>query len=108
MIQQSYQFDPVQYAKECIQEKVNEALPIEILYATINMKKLVEITGYSESYLRQNFTCTKEAKKLECGTTSKYLWKYPEIRDCWRKFCDQNNIRGEAKEKSKKLKEEHR
>lgn len=87
-------FDPVEFAKECIREKVNSQLPTEILYATIDMKKLIEICGYSESYLRQHFICTDEALELECGTTAKYLWKYPEIRDCWRDYCVRNRIRG--------------
>lgn len=93
MVQQSNLFDPIEFAKECIREKVENQLPTEILYATINMKKLVEITGYSDSYLRQHFTCTDEAIALECGPASKGLWKYPEIRDCWRDFCDRNNLR---------------
>lgn len=87
MMQQPLLFDPFEYAKECIREKVNSQLPTELLYATI------EITGYSDSYLRKYFICTDEALALECGPASKNLWKYPEIRDCWRDYCDRNSVR---------------
>lgn len=86
-------FDPVAFAKECIRERIEHDLPTEILYATIDMNRLTEITGHSETYLRKHFIVTKEAKALECSPTTKNLWKYPEIRDCWRDFCDRQGKR---------------
>lgn len=86
-------FDPVAFAKQCIREKVERELPVEIFYATVDLDLLVEITNHSESYLRKNFLVTPEAKAIECSPTTKRLWKYPEIRDCWRVFCDQNSRR---------------
>ena len=91
-------FDPIEYAKQCIEEKVEASLPIEILYATVDMKKLVLITSHSDTYLRQHFICTPEAKALSCSPTSKELWKYPDIRDCWLEFCDRNKIRKGGRE----------
>lgn len=81
-------FDPIEYTKRCIEKKVEEALPPEILYATVDMKKLIDITSHSDTYLRKHFINTPEAKALSCSPTSKELWKYPDIRDCWLDFCD--------------------
>ncbi|MBX8978963.1 hypothetical protein [Enterococcus gallinarum] len=83
-------FDPVEYAKQCIREKVESSISENIMFATIDMKQLVLITNHSDSYLRQNFICTPEAKALSCSPTTKELWRYPEIRDCWLEFCDRN------------------
>lgn len=89
----NYTFDPIKYTKECIEKKVNDSIPDEILYATIDMKLLVKITNHSDAYLRRNFICTPEAKELSCSPTTKELWKYPEIRDCWLEFCQKNKKR---------------
>lgn len=86
-------FDPVEYSKQCIKEKIESLIPEKIMYATIDMKILVEITCHSESYLRKNFICTPEAQELRCSPTTKDLWAYPEIRDCWRDFCQKNKIK---------------
>lgn len=80
-------FDPVSYAKECIDRRVSEIVPEKIMHATINMHQLAEITGYSERYLRIEFIVTPEAMKLEVGPGRKAAWLYPEIRDCWRNYC---------------------
>lgn len=90
-------FDPVEFAKQCIREKVNSMIPDKLMYATIDMKKLIEITSHSESYLRKNFICTVAAKKLSCSPTTKELWKYPEIRNCWLDFCTENHKFREVK-----------
>lgn len=90
MLDQRNLFDPVEYAKRCIEEEVEKLLPKEILFATIDMKILVQITNHSDSYLKQNFIITPEAQSLECSPTTKHLWKYPEIRDCWLEFCERN------------------
>ena len=80
-------FNPVEFAKQCIREKIDSLILDDILYATVDMKLLVKITSHSSSYLRKNFTCTDEAKVLSCSPTTKELWRYPEIRDCWLDFC---------------------
>ncbi|MGM0238478.1 hypothetical protein [Enterococcus sp. AZ103] len=86
-------FDPVEYAKECVRKEVERLMPTEILFATVDMEKLTIICSHSRTYLEQNFVCTKEAKELECSPTTKRLWKYPEIRDCWLKYCDENGVK---------------
>ncbi|MES5415526.1 hypothetical protein ABVF54_14205 [Enterococcus mundtii] len=91
MFQQPNLFDPVEYAKNCIEDQVEKLMPKEILFATIDIKKLVQLTSHSVAYLEKNFINTAEAKELECSPTTKRLWKYPEIRDCWLEFCKQNN-----------------
>lgn len=93
MITQPNLFDPVDYAKQCIREEVEKLMPKEILFATIDMNKLVQIASHSQTYLEQNFVNTPEAQALECSPTSKRLWKYPEIRDCWLEFCIRNKIK---------------
>lgn len=90
-------FDPVEFAKHCIREKIESMIPEKIVYATVDIKKLVEITNHSASYLRKNFTCTDEAIALSCSPTTKELWKYPEIRDCWLDFCESNKVRSDKK-----------
>lgn len=91
MLTQPNLFDPVDYAKQCIREEVEKLMPKEILFATIDMNKLIQITSHSQSYLEQNFVNTTEAQSLECSPTSKRLWKYPDIRECWIEFCIRNN-----------------
>lgn len=83
-------FDPVEYAKECIEQKVSEIVPKEIIYATINIKKLMEITGYGRSTLERGFLCTEEAEMLNVSTTSKKVWLYPEIAEAWREYSLNN------------------
>lgn len=98
MLEQPNLFDPVEYAKQCIEKQVEKLMPKEILFATIDINKLVQISCHSVSYLEQNFINTAEAKALECSPTSKRLWKYPEIRECWLEFCDHNNVKRKVKE----------
>lgn len=86
-------FDPIEFTKQCIKEKVDSMVPEKIIYATVDMKNLAQITNHSVTYLRQNFICTPEAKALSCSPTTKELWKYPEIRDCWLDFCERNKKR---------------
>ena len=86
MLDQPNLFDPVEYAKECIRDEVKKLMPKEI-------NKLVQITSHSVTYLEKNFINTPDAQALECSPTTKRLWKYPEIRDCWLEFCIQNNIK---------------
>lgn len=93
MFDQPNQFDPVEYAKLCIEAEVERRMPKEILFATIDINKLVQIASHSVSYLEQNFINTPEAKALECSPSAKRLWRYPEIRECWLDFCVQNNIK---------------
>lgn len=90
-------FDPVEFAKQCIREKVDSLLPSSLMRATINLHQLSEITGYSERYLQKEFIWTEDAKALEASTNTKYLWFYPEIRDCWREFCRNNKVGREEK-----------
>lgn len=93
MLNQTNLFDPVEYAKKCIYDKVESLMPKEILFATIDINKLVQITSHSVTYLEKNFINTPEARALECSPTTKRLWKYPEIRDCWLEFCVRNNVK---------------
>lgn len=86
-------FDPIAYAKECIETKVEKMMPKEVLFATVDMNKLVQLTSHSKSYLKTSFIVTPEAKALECSPTTKRLWKYPEIRYCWLEFCEVNKIK---------------
>ena len=100
MLDQPNLFDPVEYAKECIREEVKKLMPKEILFATIDINKLVQITSHSVTYLEKHFINTPDVQALECSPTTKRLWKYPEIRDCWLEFCVQNNIKQKPKEET--------
>lgn len=101
MLDQPNLFDPVEYAKECIRDEVKKLMPKEILFATIDINKLVQITSHSVTYLEKHFINTPDVQALECSPTTKRLWKYPEIRDCWLEFCVQNNIKQKPKEEPK-------
>lgn len=83
-------FDPLEYSKKCVREFVEERLEVAIIYSTIDINRLVEITCHSKTYLEMNFICTEEAQALECSPTTKRLWQYPEISDCWREYCKKN------------------
>ncbi|WP_270692807.1 hypothetical protein [Enterococcus malodoratus] len=99
MLDQPNLFDPVEYAKECIREEVKKLMPKEILFATIDINKLVQITSHSVTYLEKHFINTPDVQTLECSPTTKRLWKYPDIRDCWLEFCEQNNIKSKEEQK---------
>ncbi|TRZ30932.1 hypothetical protein AUF15_08720 [Enterococcus avium] len=53
MLDQPNLFDPVEYAKECIRDEVKKLMPKEILFATIDINKLVQITSHSVTYLEK-------------------------------------------------------
>ncbi|MCM6930305.1 hypothetical protein NE261_00535 [Enterococcus italicus] len=86
-------FDPLEYAKECIKEEVKSQMKERIQQGTIDIKMLAEITCHSTSFLEKNFIVTEEAKELEKSPSTKRLWLYPEIRDCWREFCIRENVK---------------
>ena len=88
-------FDPVTYAKKCIEEKMENLLPekVEMPCATVDMKKLKEITSMGRTYLETNFTCLPQVRELDVSVTTKKLWLYPEVANVWRKHAKENRIR---------------
>ncbi|MBP1040405.1 hypothetical protein I6N95_05190 [Vagococcus sp. BWB3-3] len=79
-------FNPVEYAKQCIKEKVDASFPSELVKATIPMEGLIEITGVSRSTLETKYVSQPEFYKLQVNEGKKRLWLYPEIRDAWREI----------------------
>lgn len=90
-------FDPLEYAKDCIEKEIQSQMAERIQQATVDIKMLAKISCHSTSYLEKYFVVTDEARELERSPSTKRLWLYPEIRDCWREFCIRENIKEKGK-----------
>lgn len=59
---------------------------------TVNKKMLIKLTGVSESTLNHDFFPRTEVLAVERSKGRKRLWRYPEVRELWYQYLDEQYL----------------
>lgn len=85
--------DPERIVEDYLKSKVDEAMNFDDMRITVNKKQLVEMTGVSVSTLEQKFFPRSEVLAIEHDCGKKRLWCYPEVKQAWLDFLEEQYIR---------------
>ncbi|PKE63920.1 hypothetical protein [Macrococcoides caseolyticum] len=78
---------PDEFIEELVMKKVEEKLnDCKHIYASINMKKLVELTGLSKTTLTDHYTNHPDFMDITVKHGTRVLYLYPECLEVYRKL----------------------
>lgn len=78
---------PDEFIEELVMKKVEEKLnDCKHIYASINMKKLVELTGLSKTTLTDHYTNHPDFMDITVKHGTRVLYLYPECLEVYRKI----------------------
>lgn len=78
---------PDELIEEVVKEKVEEKLnEFKHIYASINMKKLVELTGLSKTTLTNHYTNHPDFMDITVKHGTRVLYLYPECLEVYKKL----------------------
>ncbi|TDM21845.1 hypothetical protein ETI05_03625 [Macrococcoides canis] len=78
---------PDEFIEELVKEKVEEKLnDFKHMYAAVDMKKLIELTGLSKTTLTNQYTNQQEFMDITVKHGTRVLYLYPECVEVFKKI----------------------
>jgi len=84
---------PDDFIEKIVVDKVHEKLnDIKLIYSTIDIEKLSELTGLSRSTLLNKYTCKPEFVRITVREGTRVLYLYPECMEIYRKILKEKQL----------------
>ena len=78
---------PDEFIEELVMKKVEEKLnDCKHMYAAVDMKKLIELTGLSKTTLTNQYTNQQEFVEITVKHGARVLYLYPECLEVFKKL----------------------